>query len=174
MKEEIKMNGRLVQDEEAIRRIEELIVSDRASTMMVCIQGTKEGEPYGEICNCYLREPVPYNGAGDMILKLDEMCNWEGAPHPTTDYRFLNREMEKQYREASAHHPQASKDNLVYSIDHIPFQHALKAREVLVVYIKYRQNSSMQGSVRGRVTKGEVVSFRSALELMRMVRMIQI
>lgn len=73
MKEEIKMNGRLVQDEEAIRRIEELIVSDRASTMMVCIQGTKEGEPYGEICNCYLREPVPYNGAGDMILKLDEL-----------------------------------------------------------------------------------------------------
>ena len=102
------------------------------------------------------------------------MCNWVGAPYPTTDYRFLNREMERQYREDSAHHPQVSRDNLVYSIDRIPFQHALMAREVLVVYIKYRQNSSLQGSVRGRITKGEVVSFRSALELMRMVRMIQV
>ena len=138
------MGGTLVQDEEAIKRIEELIVSDRASTMLVCIQGTREGEPWGEIYNCYLREPVLFNGAGDMVLKLDEMCNWVGAPHPTTDYRFLNREMERQYR------------------------------EVLVVYIKYRQNSSLQGSVRGRITKGEVVSFRSALELMRMVRMIQV
>ena len=144
------MGGTLVQDEEAIKRIEELIVSDRASTMLVCIQGTREGEPCGEI------------------------YNWVGAPHPTTDNRFLNREMERQYREDSARHPQVSRDNLVYSIDRIPFQHALKAREVLVVYIKYRQNSSLQGSVRGRITKGEVVSFRSALELMRMVRMIQV
>ena len=31
------MGGTLVQDEEAIKRIEELIVSDRASTMLVCI-----------------------------------------------------------------------------------------------------------------------------------------
>lgn len=41
------MGGTLVQDEEAIKRIEELIVSDRASTMLVCIQGTREGEPWG-------------------------------------------------------------------------------------------------------------------------------
>ena len=36
------MGGTLVQDEEAIKRIEELIVSDRASTMLVCIQGRME------------------------------------------------------------------------------------------------------------------------------------
>ena len=43
------MGGTLVQDEEAIKRIEELIVSDRASTMLVCIQGTREGEPWGNL-----------------------------------------------------------------------------------------------------------------------------
>ena len=168
------MGSEIIQDEEAMKRIEELVVSDRSSTMLVCIQGTEEGEVYGEIYSCYLKEPIWFSGVGDMVLKLDEMCNWVGAPQSTTDYRFLNREMERQYREDSAHHPQVSRDNLVYSIDRIPFQHALKAREVLVVYIKYRQNSSLQGSVRGRITKGEVVSFRSALELMRMVRMIQV
>ena len=169
-----EMGSEIIQDEEAMKRIEELVVSDRSSTMLVCIQGTEEGEVCGEIYSCYLKEPIWFSGVGDMVLKLDEMCNWVGAPYPTTDYRFLNREMERQYREDSAHHPQVSRDNLVYSIDRIPFQHALKAREVLVVYIKYRQNSSLQGSVRGRITKGEVVSFRSALELMRMVRMIQV
>ena len=66
---------------------------------------------------------------------IRDRCNWVGAPHPTTDYRFLNREMERQYWEDSAHHPQVSRDNLGYSIDRMPFQHALKAREVLVVYI---------------------------------------
>ena len=116
--------------------------------------GHKEGEPWGEIYNCYLREPVLFNGAGDMVLKLDEMCNWVGAPYPTTDYRFLNREMERQYREDSAHHPQVSRDNLVYSIDRIPFQHALKAREVLVVYIKYRQKFQSAGKCARENHKG--------------------
>ena len=166
--------GGSIQDEEAIRRIEEMVVSDRASTMMVCIHGAKEGEPYGEIYSCYLKEPVQFNGAGDMALKLYEICDWVGAPQSTTDPRCLNTEMEKQYREASSHHPQVSRDNLVYSIDQIPFQHAIQARHVLVVYVKYRQNSSIQGSVRGKVTKGEIVNFRSALELMRMIRMIRI
>ena len=106
------MGGTLVQDEEAIKRIEELIVSDRASTMLVCIQGTREGEPCGEIYNCYLREPVLFNGAGDMVLKLDEMCNWVGMPHATTDPRFLNMETERRYREAGSHHPQADRSNL--------------------------------------------------------------
>ena len=55
----------------------------------------------------------------------------------------------------------------------MPFQQALKAREVLAVYIKFRQNSSMQGSIRGRLTQGKIVNFRSGLELMRMLCMIQ-
>ena len=59
-------------------------------------------------------------------------------------------------------------------MDQIPFKQALKAREVLIVYVKYRQFSSLQGSIRGKITKGKVVNFRSALELMRMISMIQL
>ncbi|MFR8543057.1 MAG: hypothetical protein ACLVD8_27385 [Enterocloster sp.] len=45
------------------------------------------------------REPVPYNlGAGDTMLKLDEMCSWVGAPHPTHGLQVFKQEMEKQYR----------------------------------------------------------------------------
>lgn len=147
------MGSEIIQDEEAMKRIEELVVSDRSSTMLVCVQGTEEG---------------------DLVLKLDEMCNWVGMPHATTDPRFLNLETERRYREASSHHPQADRSNLTYTMDQIPFKQALKAREVLIIYVKYRQFSSLQGSIRGKITKGKVVNFRSALELMRMISMIQL
>ena len=43
------MGSEIIQDEEAMKRIEELVVSDRSSTMLVCVQGTEEGELCGEI-----------------------------------------------------------------------------------------------------------------------------
>ena len=49
-----------------------------------------------------------------------------------------------------------------------------KAREVLIAIVKYRQNSTLQGSIRGRLTKSMDVNFRSALELMRMMQMMEI
>ena len=168
------MGSEIIQDEEAMKRIEELVVSDRSSTMLVCVQGTEEGELCGEIYSCYLKDPIWFRGVGDLVLKLDEMCNWVGMPHATTDPRFLNLETERLYREASSHHPQADRSNLTYTMDQIPFKQALKAREVLIVYVKYRQFSSLQGSIRGKITKGKVVNFRSALELMRMISMIQL
>lgn len=91
----------------------------------------------------------------------------------TTEPRFLNSKNEKKYWEDRSEHPAADRNNLVFSVDKVPFWHTLNAREVLVVYVKYRQNSSMQGSIKGRMTGGAIVSFRSAMELMRMVRMIQ-
>ena len=33
-----EMGSEIIQDEEAMKRIEELVVSDRSSTMLVCIQ----------------------------------------------------------------------------------------------------------------------------------------
>ncbi len=61
-----------------MKRIEELVVADRSSgTMLVCIQGTEEGEVCGEIYSCYLKEHR-YGSAEreTWCLKLDEMCNW--------------------------------------------------------------------------------------------------
>ncbi|NDO32900.1 hypothetical protein FMM82_35745, partial [[Clostridium] clostridioforme] len=72
------MGSEIIQDEEAMKRIEELVVSDRSSTMLVCVQGTEEGELCGEIYSCYLKDPIWFRGVGDLVLKLDEMCNWVG------------------------------------------------------------------------------------------------
>lgn len=160
-------------NEDTVRRIEDLLVSDRASTMLVCIHGGRGTGIYGEICSCYLRETVEFKGAGDLILKLDEICNWLGAPSCTTQPRFLNRDMENRYQAGGTPRPEIIRDKQMGGLEQVPFQQALKAREVLVVYIKFRQNSSKQGSIRGRLTQGKIVNFRSGLELMRMLCMIQ-
>ena len=57
-------------NEDTVRRIEDLLVSDRASTMLVCIHGGRGTGIYGEICSCYLRETVEFKGAGDLIWKI--------------------------------------------------------------------------------------------------------
>lgn len=160
-------------NEDAVRQIEDLLVSDRASTMLICIHGGRGTGIYGEICSCYLREAVEFKGVGDLILRLDGICNWLGTPSYTTEPRFLNKEMEKRHQAADSVHPEIVRDKQMGGLEQIPFRQALKAREVLVVYIKYRQNSSMQGSIRGKLTQGQIVNFRSGLELMRMLCMIQ-
>lgn len=51
---------------------------------------------------------------------------------------------------------------------------AVQAKESLIVKIEHRQNASIQGIVTGRLTSKNYVAFRSALELMRMIREIAV
>ena len=135
--------------------LEDMAVSGWFSIMLICVQGKGRDGVYGHICSYYLEDPVPFDGTGDMVLKMDGICDWLGAPQRTTEPRFLNKEMKKRYESAAADHPQ-------------------KAKEVLIAIVKYRQNSTLQGSIRGRLTKSVDVNFRSALELMRMMQMMEI
>ncbi len=67
--------------------------------------------------------------------------------------------------------------------EHIPLKYCTKiqnmnrfmaigttAYETLVIEIHQRQFSSMQGRIKGKCIEGNYISFRSALELMRMLR----
>ncbi|MEY8355369.1 hypothetical protein AALB39_18705 [Lachnospiraceae bacterium 54-53] len=150
---------------------EKMIATDRVSTMLICIHGKRGEEPCGEILNCYMEGPVAFYNVGDLVLKLDEICDWIGTPHPSTEPRFLNHEMEKQYRsrmEGKSNVPVKAKIRLLDSS--LLISRAVKARQTLLVKIEFRQYSSFQGRVQGKLTRGEFVGFRSALELMRMVR----
>ena len=124
--------------------LEDMAVSGWFSIMLICVQGKGRDGVYGHICSYYLEDPVPFDGTGDMVLKMDGICDWLGAP------QMLDR------------------GSLM------PFPEAQKAKEVLIAIVKYRQNSTLQGSIRGRLTKSVDVNFRSALELMRMMQMMEI
>ena len=128
---------------------------NREAILLLCIHGVSVHGVYGDIYNHHFKENIPFDGIGDMVLKIDQMCNWLNIPRATTEQRFLSREMEKQYRE-------------FYSES---FEQKVKSDSE--IWVKYRQNASLQGSVRGTLTKGITVHFRSALELMRMISMVE-
>ena len=150
------------------------IKSDRETIILLCIHGVSDQGVYGDIYNHNFKENIPFNGIGDMVLKIDQICNWLNTPRATTEPRFFSREMEKQYRESYSDPPEenVNTDSEASGGD-IDYERVANAKELLVIWVKYRQNASLQGSVRGKLTKGITVHFRSALELMRMISMVE-
>lgn len=161
--------------EEAERNSRNMEKMDRISTMLVCFRGKNGLDLYGEILNCYIDRPVCFYSIGDLILKLDEICNWIGTPQPTTNPRFLNKKMSIQYMCRTMDENKIPvKAKLKLQANKSLSAHAVRARETLMIVIEYRQNASLQGRVIGKVTSNKYVNFRSALELMRMIREIVI
>lgn len=145
-----------------------LLNTDRTSVMLVCINGHRYGQPYGDIVNCHLKKLICFHGIHDLIITIDEVCEQLGAPMRSTDPRFLTGEGAESYRKLSRQtkhtHPL---DTRKAAERIIPF--VTHARAVIVVEVMYRQHSSMQGRIHCNCTGPKYVAFRSALELMRML-----
>ena len=166
------MGERILRDRLETLHLKDLDKFDRAAIVLLCIHGVSAHGVYGEIYNHNFKENIPFNGIGDMVLKIDQICNWLNTPRATTEPRFFSREMEKQYRESYSPEENVNADSEV-SGGEIDYERVANAKELLVIWVKYRQNASLQGSVRGKLTKGITVHFRSALELMRMINMVE-
>lgn len=150
-------------------------ITDRISTMLICLHGSSKGDLFGEIFNCYIEDSVPFINTGDMILKIDQICDRIGTPHPSTEPRFLNREMEKNYQKRMEGKSCVQKKGKIQLFESGRMvMRAVKARETLLVKVEYRQHSCLQGRIQGNLTNGKQVGFRSSLELMRMIREIAI
>ena len=74
------------------------ILYNRASTMLIFLQGQDEHGVYGQIGNGYLVERVAFHGAGDLVLKLDQICDWIGSPHRVADPRMMNAKMMQDFQ----------------------------------------------------------------------------
>lgn len=116
-------------------------ISDKAHHMLVYIYGINGSEPYGEIVNFYLKETETFQNIGEMVLKLDNICS---------------------YFETAA----AKDEPHLISIRTAQSRSA-KAKALLAVDIECRRYASLQGKVRGNLTKWRYLVFRSGLELMR-------
>lgn len=144
--------------------------TDRVGIFLICIKN-KQGELSGDIVNFYLKEPVAFTGILDLGLKIDTLCAKFQRPMATTEPRFLTAYMKRAYEKREL------------DKEHIPLKYCTKiqnmnrfmaigttAYETLVIEIHQRQFSSMQGRIKGKCIEGNYISFRSALELMRMLR----
>ncbi|GLC80176.1 hypothetical protein [Lacrimispora brassicae] len=152
-----------------------ITATGRGSTMLICFHGKKDGNLYGEILNSYIDRPVWFSGAGDLIFKLDEICDWIGTPQSSTEPRFLNKKMLEQYAYRTKGKSQMPvKVKIQLQDSKALSSRSILAKETLIVKIEHRQNASMQGRVMGKLTSKEYVGFRSALELMRMIKEITV
>ena len=152
-------------DEEKSRQIE-LACTNRACMMLVCINGHKDNLPYGRIVNYQLSKSVGFIGLDQLLLGLDEVCERLGAPMATTDPRFLQKERERQYKELREK-PRENQDRI--KIVKAMFPYMADAKKAIMVHVMFRQHSSMQGRLQCSYTGEHSVSFRSALELLRML-----
>ena len=143
----------------------DFIYQDRASVMLVCINGCHEDMPYGNIVSYYLAEPVYFKGTSQLILGIDQICETVGAPMRTVEPRFLSAMRENQYRELSKIQKPINSRDAAECI--APY--ASKAKEIVIIQVLFRQNASMQGRIHCTYTGRTFMSFRSALELMRML-----
>ncbi len=165
----------MIKNEEMQNVCRDMIITDRVSTMLICFHGKEEGNLYGEILNSYIDKPICFFGVGDLILKMDEICDWIGTPHPSTEPRFLNKKMSEEYTyRTRGKNKVPIKAKVQLQDSQTLSSRAIRAKETLIVKIEHRQNASMQGIVLGRLTGKQYVGFRSALELMRMIKEIVI
>ena len=132
----------------------DFIYQDRASVMLVCINGCHEDMLYGNIVSYYLAEPVYFKGTSQLILGIDQICETVGAPMRENQYRELSK-IQKPINSRDAAECIAP--------------YASKAKEIVIIQVLFRQNASMQGRIHCTYTGRTFMSFRSALELMRML-----
>lgn len=144
--------------------------TDRMSVFLICIKN-KQGELSGNIVNFYLKEPVEFTGILDLGLKIDTLCARLHRPMATTEPRFLDVHMKEAYekRELDREHIPLKYCTKIQNMDRF-MAIGTTAYETLVIEIHQRQFSSMQGRIKGKCIEGNYISFRSALELMRMLR----
>lgn len=113
-------------------------------------------------------------GVGQLIIRMEEICELDGGMPAEEEPRFLNSQMQQKYKREQERKKlnRAASEPLSFWDD--KELQGGKTRALLVADIRSRDHYSMQGMVRGPMTNGKYVNFRSALELMRMIALIDI
>lgn len=121
------------------------LTTEKVYSMLVYIYGRNGSEPYGEIVSYYLNGPEVFQNTGELILKMEDICN-----------RLDN-----------------SEGDINILLDHgrqSSGSRAARGKALLAVDVRHRYHSSLQGKVRGSLTDWKYVGFRSGMELMRIFR----
>lgn len=149
---------------------QEYPVSYKPHHMLIYIYGRKDSEPYGEVASFYLKETKKFQNVGEMVLMLDEIARSLDCSESRDKSCFAGMETAEN-----------SPDNLTECMDQTEqnniktlltyrrtagVSRTAKAKELLVIDIEGRHCESLQGKLRGNLTKWQYRGFRSGLELM--------
>lgn len=163
------------------------------TAMLIRIFGKKDREPYGDIVHHNLGRPVPYQGAAQLVLRIDAISRSLDLPPSDTAFRsiqgrsrdgtgnVLPREywqgtdtgVQGKAREETGNGLSDGYWQEKETGNGLPDEYWQKAdtsppgrvRDTIYLQLIGRQHTSIQGRIWGKATRKKYVSFRSALEL---------
>ena len=92
------MGERILRDRLETLKMKDLDKFDRAAIVLLCIHGVSAHGVYGDIYNHNFKENIPFNGIGDMVLKIDQICSWLNTPQATTERQLAGKRERKTYK----------------------------------------------------------------------------
>ena len=154
------------------------------TAMLIRIFGTKDHEPYGDIVHYHLKKPVPYQGAAELVLRIDAISRSLNLPLSGTTFRSVRKPRdetgnvlpEEYWRDGTAgaagmgarrKTPDRSPDPAAHSAADFDTDASPPPRVRDTIYLQLigRQHTSIQGRIWGKATRKKYITFRSALEL---------
>ena len=126
--------------------------------VVLCINGNNGGELSGEFFHSYSKAPVPFQGIGQMTLRMEKLYDWLRFPHPGTNSRTFT-ETEKQSGWTQERKKQMSDEELLTKHGDIG---------TFIVRVQHRQNSSWQGRITW-MEEDRTIQFRSVWEMIKLI-----
>ena len=131
------------------------------TAMLIRIFGKKDQEPYGDIVHYHLKKPVPYQGAAELVLRIDAISRGFNLPASESTFRSVRRPRDETGNVLPGEYWQEETASEKTGDTSPP----PKVRDTIYLQVFGRQHTSIQGRIWGKATRKRYVSFRSALEL---------
>ena len=122
----------------------------------ICIDQIEGGSIQGRMYHKYQKEPQMFGEVYKLLSLMEELFDRCGYPQSTTQNRYFKDRKQTKTKEALL----MADDNQVLNSN--------GDLATFVVHVKYRQHSTWQGEVVW-TEKGKKKSFRSALELLKLI-----
>ncbi len=147
------------------------------TAMLIRIFGKRDHEPYGDIVHYDLKKPVPYQGAAELVLRIDAISRSLDPSGSGSTFRSVKKTGDEsvnllpdeyQVKEVRNRKPMAHEPPGQGHVHREPAEKESpppKIRDTIYLQLIGRQHTSIQGRIWGRATRKRYISFRSALEL---------
>ena len=127
--------------------------------VVICIRENNDGELAGEFYHSYSTEPVPFQGIGQLTLRMEKLYDWLNFPYPGTNSRSFLPE-KPPAKNTTVERKKIMSDEMLLT----------KHGEIgtFIVRVQHRQNSSWQGRITW-MEEDKTVQFRSVWEMIKLI-----
>ncbi|MDO5408727.1 MAG: hypothetical protein Q4F28_15575 [Eubacteriales bacterium] len=134
------------------------MVHSSPGIVCICIDSYRYGNSAGRLYHGNSAAAIPFQSVVELVADMEELFDEINFPEASTRARAF-RGSKKQQRQRRGDTPMARERNILNQKGELA---------TFVVHVQYRQNATWQGEVLW-ADKNEKVSFRSALELLKLM-----